>query len=149
MPVIRLWIHFVWCTKFRKRILNKALKAVVFRHIRGYAAGKKIYVDTINGHLEHVHCLIKLRSTQSAAGVMKLIKGESSHWINLNKLTTQDFEWQPEYYAASVSPWDVARIRKYIRNQEKHHRKRSLDQELDDLGMKAEDDGEDPDPPGT
>lgn len=143
MPVIRLWIHFVWCTKFRKRILRKPFRSVVFQHIGRYAADKKIHIDTINGHLEHVHCLIKLRSTQSASGVMKLIKGESSHWINENKLTRSGFEWQPEYYAASVSPWDVARIRNYIKNQEKRHRRQSLDEELDDLGLEEQGD-EDP-----
>jgi len=51
---------------------------------------------------------------------MQLIKGESSFWINKNKLTARKFEWQDEYFAVSVSESVVdkvgiiSKIRKYI-----------------------------------
>jgi len=64
---------------------------------------------------------------------MQLIKGESSFWINQNKLVPGKFEWAVEYYAVSVSESDVERVRKYIRNQEEHHRKKSWDEEVDEF----------------
>ena len=61
---------------------------------------------------------------------MQLIKGESSFWINKNRLCKTRFEWQDEYFAASVSESIVGNVRKYIANQEEHHRGKSFDEEL-------------------
>lgn len=58
-----------------------------------------------------------------------LIKGESSYWINKNKLTSTKFEWQDEYIALSVSESIVEKVRKYISNQEQHHIKKSFTDE--------------------
>lgn len=64
---------------------------------------------------------------------MKLIKGESSYWINKNKLTQEKFEWQDEYYAASVSESLLDRVREYIKNQEEHHSKSTFRDECDEF----------------
>ena len=61
---------------------------------------------------------------------MQLIKGESSFWINENKLCAQHFQWQDEYYAVSVSESMIDKVRNYIRNQEEHHSKYTFDQEI-------------------
>ena len=62
-----------------------------------------------------------------------LLKGESSYWINKNKLIRQKFEWQDEYFAVSVSESAVNHVRDYIKNQEEHHKKRSFQQEYDEF----------------
>ena len=49
---------------------------------------------------------------------LQLIKGESSFWINKNKLTQSKFEWQDEYFAVAVSESMLEKVRNYIRNQE-------------------------------
>jgi len=60
---------------------------------------------------------------------MQLIKGESSFWINKNKLTQSKFEWQDEYFAVAVSESMLENVRNYIRNQEDHHKKKTFNQE--------------------
>lgn len=69
---------------------------------------------------------------------MQLIKGESSSWINKEGLCKVKFKWQREYYAISVSGYEtsVERVRNYIRNQEEHHRKKSSQEEFDELILK-------------
>jgi REP element-mobilizing transposase RayT len=52
-----------------------------------------------------------------------LIKGESSFWINKQKLIPHKFEWQDEYFAASVGYSSIENVRRYIANQEEHHKK--------------------------
>ena len=64
---------------------------------------------------------------------MQLIKGESSFWINKHQLTKTKFEWQDEYYAVSVSESIVNRVRDYIKNQENHHKKKTLEEELNEF----------------
>jgi putative transposase len=44
-------------------------------------------------------------------------------------LTSKNFEWSDEYFAASVSESRVPFVREYIRNQEEHHRKVTFEEE--------------------
>ena len=68
---------------------------------------------------------------------MRLIKGESSHWINKNQLTSTKFGWQDEYFVASVSESNVASVRRYIARQEVHHSKTPFHDEFDDMLLRA------------
>jgi REP element-mobilizing transposase RayT len=70
---------------------------------------------------------------QTIQKVMQLIKGESSYWINKNRLTKEKFEWQDEYFAVSVSESMLDKVRDYIKNQEEHHRKKTFQEEYDEF----------------
>ena len=83
MPYLKIYIHFVWCTKNREPFLNTLeSRKLVWNHIRENAVKKDIFVDFVNGFEDHCHCLISLGVNQSVDKVMQLIKGESSFWIN-------------------------------------------------------------------
>ena len=137
MPWIKVWLHFVWCTKDRFPYLQNGIRTRVFEHIRENAVAKKIHIDFLNGFVEHVHCLISLGSDQTLEKLMQLIKGESSFWINKNQLTKKKFGWQDEYFVASVSESNLASVRRYIARQEEHHSKVSFDREFDDMLLRA------------
>ncbi len=130
MPFVKVYIHFVWSTKNRVPFLNsKELRTKVWGHIRDNSNKKGIFIDHINGYSEHCHCLVSLGIDQTIQKVVQLIKGESSFWINKNKLTLDKFEWQDEYLAASVSESGVRKVRDYIRNQETHHKNKTFEEE--------------------
>ena len=133
MPFVRIWIHLVWATKKRQPFLTKDIRQKVFVHIRENALKKNIYVDFVNGYTDHVHCLISLNQEQPIAKVAQLIKGESSFWINKNNLCKENFEWQDDYFAVSVSESGVNRVREYIKNQEIHHSAKTFQQEYDEF----------------
>jgi REP element-mobilizing transposase RayT len=137
MPWVKVWLHFVWSTKNRHPYLQDEIRSKVFDHIKENAKAKGIHIDFINGYLEHVHCLISLGTDQTIEKLMQLIKGESSFWINKQKLTRLRFEWQDEYFVASVSESNVEKVRRYIAKQEVHHKNVRFDQELDDLLLRA------------
>lgn len=54
----------------------------MWEHIRANARQKGIFIDFINGHEDHCHCLISLGPDQTIQKTMQLIKGESSFWMN-------------------------------------------------------------------
>jgi len=58
--------------------------------------------------------LISLGKDQSIASIAKLIKGESSFWINKQQLTTQKFSWQDAYFAVSVSESQVEKVEEFM-----------------------------------
>jgi len=68
---------------------------------------------------------------------MQSIKGESSFWINKNKLTKARFAWQDEYFVVSVNESTLSSVRKYIANQEAHHKNVPFDDEFESFLKRA------------
>lgn len=133
MPFINVWLHFVWGTKNRYPFLNDEIRNIVFDHIMENARQKGIFIDCVNGHVDHAHCLISLSTDQTISKVMQLLKGESSFWINRQNLCQEKFEWQDDYFVESVSPSDLQKLRAYIHGQERHHKKVSFREEYEEL----------------
>ena len=133
MAYVRIWLHCVWGTKNRFPFLTKEIKMKVINHIREYATKKDIYIDFINGCKDHLHTTISLNAEQNISKVMGLLKGESSSWINKQKLTPQHFGWADEYFAVSVGESQINRVREYIKNQETHHQIRTWAEEYNEF----------------
>jgi REP element-mobilizing transposase RayT len=129
MPRSAVYLHFVWSTKYRVPILSTNIRHQLLEHIRKNAPSKNIHIICINGYVDHLHCLVQLKSGQTIDKIMMLIKGESAHWFNL-----QDFgvklEWQSEYFVSSVCQSNLIQIKNYIYNQEKHHSQMTSEQEF-------------------
>jgi putative transposase len=123
MSYVKLWIHAVWGTKNHERILSKDVRHKLFQHIRENAKEKQIYIDFINGDMEHIHCLLTLNADMTIGKVIQLIKGEAAYWANKNLLLKPKLEWADEYFAVSISESMLNKVRDYIKNQEEHHKK--------------------------
>jgi REP element-mobilizing transposase RayT len=134
MPFIKVYIHFVWCTKNRTPFLDKPeLRKLMWFHIKENAINKQIIIDCINGYDNHCHCLVSLKHNQTIQDIMQFIKGESSHWFNQQAFIVDTFYWQNDYYAVSVAKSEIIRVRNYIKNQESHHCKVEFQSELDEF----------------
>jgi REP element-mobilizing transposase RayT len=134
MPFIKVYIHFVWSTKNRFPYLKTFdVRKSMWQHIKENSEKKGIFIDFVNGYDDHCHCLVSLGADQTISKLMQLIKGESAFWFNNQKLITSKFEWQDEYFAVSVSESSIERVRNYIKNQEKHHYKKSFQEEYDEM----------------
>ncbi len=131
MAYVKVMIHAVWGTKNRYPFLTKDVSTIVLEHIRKNAIEKGIFIDTIGGFTDHVHCLFGLNADMAISKALQLIKGESAFWINSNAVTKTKFEWADEYFASSVSESILPVVREYIRNQEEHHSKKTSAEEYD------------------
>lgn len=78
---------------------------------------------------DHIHVLFGMRPSQSLADLMQEIKGDSSKWINENRLVPGRFSWQEGYGGFSYSKSQIAAVANYIENQEKHHKKKTFVEE--------------------
>lgn len=134
MPLVKVYIHFVWSTKNRQPFLDSLeVRQKVWQHIRENAKKKEIFIDFINGHKEHCHCILSLGVDQTMQKIMHLLKGESSFWINQQGFCKSKFEWQDEYFAVGVSESMIDVVRKYVGNQEEHHKRKTFQQEYDEF----------------
>lgn len=129
MSYLKIYIHTVFSTKNRIPYFSTLEQRIkVWRHIK-----KGIFMDVVNGYSDHCHCLISLSSNQNIENIVQLIKGESSYWINKNRLTKEKFSWQEEYFAVSVSESMVEQVRNYIKNQHIHHQKKTFEEEYQEF----------------
>jgi putative transposase len=87
----------------------------------------------VNGYEDHIHCLVSLSTDQTISKIVQLIKGESTYWINKEKICQTRFGWQNEYFAVSVSQSHLGRVKGYIDDQENHHQKKTWEQEYEEL----------------
>ncbi len=136
MSYVRIWVHLVFATKDREPMLNKEFRYDLYEHIAQNCREKEIFLQTVNGYTDHIHALISLGNDQSISRVSKLIKGESSFWINKNSFTKSKFSWQDDYFAVSVSESQKPAVVNYIKNQEIHHSKKSFADEVDEFMSK-------------
>lgn len=133
MSFVKIWIHLVFATKNREPLLSKEFRYKLYKHIIENCKEKGIFLQSINGYTDHIHCLVSLGKDQNISKICQLIKGESSFWINKNNLTEGKFGWQDDYFAVSVSESQVETVTNYIQNQEAHHSKRSFNEEAEEF----------------
>jgi len=133
MSYVKILVHLVFSTKGREAMLSKEIRQSIYQHILENCKEKQIFLQAINGYNEHIHCLISLGKDQSIAQVSQLIKGESSFWINKNKLTNKKFAWQDDYFAVSISESQLQAVINYIYTQEEHHRHKPFAEEVNEF----------------
>jgi putative transposase len=64
---------------------------------------------------------------------MRIVKSESSEWINSQKFNPAVFRWQEGYGAFSYSRSQVQAVNNYILNQEEHHRTKTFTEEYEEF----------------
>lgn len=133
MSFVKIWIHAVWTTKNREPILSSEGRKVLFGHIHQNALEKNILMEVVGGHHNHVHCLFRIKNDQTIEKIMQLIKGESSFWFNKNMSSREKLNWQKEYFAVSIGESQVQAVKKYILNQENHHKKKTWEEEYQEF----------------
>ena len=79
MPFVKVMIHAVWGTKNHYPFLTKEVKQQMLSHIKENALKKQIFIDRLNGHTEHLHCLFGLNADMSIVKTLQLLKGESAY----------------------------------------------------------------------
>lgn len=87
----------------------------------------------INSMPDHLHLFFGFRPDQSLSDLMRIVKSESSEWINKENYTPVKFRWQEGYGAFSYSRSHIDIVVKYIANQDEHHKKMTFTEEYKTL----------------
>jgi len=125
-----LLYHIVFSTKERIPLIHEDLEEPLYDYIGGILRGQRGILLEIGGMPDHVHILLSLPSTLSIAKALQLIKGGSSKWVHETFPEHRLFGWQVKYGAFGVSVSQLDRIIQYIKDQEKHHRKMTFQEEF-------------------
>ena len=122
----QLYIHCVFAVKFREAVLNPEWDKRLRLYITAIVQNNGHKMHAINTMPDHLHMFIGLNPAQSLSKLMQLVKGDSSEWVNKERLTTKKFHWQSGYGAFSHSKSQISRVAGYIENQQKHHAKKAF-----------------------
>jgi len=120
------WIHLIFRTKNSEALISSKVEAYIHGQLKHQLIKMKCPIDSINGMSDHIHILFLLHPQKSLSEVVKQLKGGSSYAINQSDKLSRKFAWSVGYAAYSVSESVVPIVRRYIRNQKEHHKKRSF-----------------------
>jgi putative transposase len=127
----KLNYHLVFSTKNRLPLIDKSFQDELYGYIGGILRGSRGVLLAAGGMPDHVHLLAGWGTSISVATILRLIKTNSSKWMNERPgMPIGSFGWQEGYGAFTVSESQIEVVRKYILNQEEHHRKLSFHEEF-------------------
>lgn len=125
----QLNIHVVFAVKGRENILPSEMRQDLFRYISGILTNTNQFSLAVNGYKDHVHVFFEISPTNSVSEIVRIVKANSSKWINENNLIAGKFSWQEGYGGFSYSRSQRDNIIKYIMKQEEHHSQKTFREE--------------------
>jgi REP element-mobilizing transposase RayT len=127
----RILMHTVFSTKDRRSFLrDTGLRQELHHYLGGILKNLDCPPIIVGGVEDHVHLLASLARTCSAAEMVKEVKRGSSLWAKERDAGMRDFGWQNGYGMFSIGSSQIADVRRYIAEQEQHHRKLSFQDEF-------------------
>ena len=107
----RLYVHLVWTTRGRERLIDPELASFLCRFLRAMARKERAYV-----------LLARLHPTVPVSTLVKRLKGASSAVAAQEGLGGQGrLFWAKGYSVESVSARTLEPVRRYLRGQPTHH----------------------------
>ena len=129
----QLYTHLVFAVKHRGCFIADTWRDELYKYITGVIENRKHKVYAIGGMRDHVHILVSMSPTQSVSELVQETKRASTLWIKERHLVDGNFAWQEGFGAFSYGKSQVNSVVNYIRNQEMHHRGKSMKEEYIDF----------------
>ncbi len=130
MPSTHLSLHYhlVFSTKDRASMIVPAWRDRLHAFLGGTVNHLEGVPEAIGGVGDHVHLLVGLNAMHQLSAVMREIKSVSSRWVR-EEIGIKLFSWQEGYGGFTVGAPQCPAVKKYIMEQERHHRKRTFQEE--------------------
>jgi REP element-mobilizing transposase RayT len=125
--------HIVCSTKYRRQTILEQFREELYQYVGGIIRTEHGHLYEIGGMPDHVHLLVGIPPRIAVSDMIRVVKTNSSKWVNQQHGENRRFGWQTGYGAFSVSASQSATVRRYIQNQPEHHRQLSFEQEYLEL----------------
>ncbi len=126
----KIYIHLVFHTKNNNALIHEDEMNVLYAYIGSIIKDNDSIPIIINGTKDHLHILFVMSKNVALAKITEEIKRHSSRWIKTRHDRYRKFAWQGGYGGFSVSESLVEKTKKYITNQEEHHKRMTFQEEL-------------------
>ena len=130
MPYVQIVYQVVFATKYRAMALAKPGRQRLFDYFRGVLRNHNCTVHEIGGVSDHVHIVFGLHPSVALADLVKALKLSSHEWIDAHGIFPAFDRWSVGYAAFTYNREALPNLRRYVRNQERHHGEESSRDEL-------------------
>jgi REP element-mobilizing transposase RayT len=121
--------HIVFGTKYCRPWLRPDLAPGLHAYMAGILKNLDGRPILIGGVTDHVHVLTILSQKRAVDDVVNSLKSNSSRWVHDQFSDLSSFSWQVGYAGFTVSIRGVEAVKRYIANQEDHHRRVTFQEE--------------------
>ena len=125
----KLFVHIIYHIKTTSVKIRTEDKNDLYAYMGAVIKSNDSIPILINGVDDHVHILCVMSKNIALSKLIEEIKGNSSRWIKTFHPYYKNFAWQGGYGGFSVSPSLHDKTKKYIENQEEHHKKMTFQEE--------------------
>lgn len=125
----KLFLQSVFAVKYRQALLTRDFSERLYDYMGGIIRAEGQQPIRIGGYRDHVHIAFAMKPSHSVSDLMRVVKANSSKWINEMGFTPHKFRWQRGYGIFSYGKSQLPRLIRYIENQEEHHRKKTFREE--------------------
>jgi putative transposase len=122
-------VHIIFSTKERHPWLTAKIRPRLWAYMSRILQNLECHSITVGGVDDHVHVLCRLTKKHAPMKGLELLKKDSSKFVKGLDPELSEFHWQNGYGLFSVSESHTDAVRKYVQNQEEHHRKVSFQEE--------------------
>jgi REP element-mobilizing transposase RayT len=102
----------------------------LYEYIGGVCKGLECNPVKVGGHKNHIHVLCILSRKVAQMKLLEEIKKRSSKWIKTKSQSYSNFYWQDGYGIFSINPTEIDKVIDYIKEQDKHHKHMSFQDEF-------------------
>lgn len=122
-------VHIIFSTKARVPLIDLEIMQDLHQYMASIGRSCDVHIHEIGGIADHVHLLVSLPRTLTISKLVEEIKKGSSKWMKTKGKIYENFSWQNGYGAFSIGQSNMEALRRYIQNQQEHHRKMTFQDE--------------------
>jgi REP element-mobilizing transposase RayT len=126
----KIVVHLIFSTKDRLPVLTPAARDELHAYMVGILRELESPALLINSVADHAHILFVLSKNVALARAVEEVKKSSSKWLKTKGAEFSGFHWQNGYGGFSVSESNVDAVKRYIADQEEHHRHKTFQEEF-------------------
>ena len=125
----QIYIQIVFAVSGRQNLIRKQHKEELHKYISGIVSQRRQKLLAIHCMPDHTHMLIGLKPSMALSDLVRDVKNSSTNFINTKRWVIGRFGWQDGFGAFSYGHSQLTTILNYIRNQERHHARRTFREE--------------------
>jgi putative transposase len=125
----QIYLHVVFAVSGRACVISSACREELQNYISGIVTRQGQKLIAVYCMPDHTHVLLGLKPNITPSDLIGDIKTGSTNHINEQRWIGCRFSWQEGYGAFSVSHSHLERVANYIHHQDRHHQRKSFQQE--------------------
>ena len=125
----QIYVQVVFAVEGRQNLIQKQNKEELQKYMTGIVTEREQKLLAVHCMPDHIHILIGVRPSIALSDLVRDIKNASGNFINGKRWVMGRFSWQEGFGAFSYGHSQLTGMINYIRDQERHHVRRTFREE--------------------